>query len=144
MNTQFAARMDAMKPSSIRELLKMTERPDVISFAGGLPAPELFPIDDIRVATERVFSECGAKAFQYGVTEGISTLRESIVAEMASRHVACTADDVLITTGSQQGLDLLGKIFLDPGDIILTETPTYLAAIQAFQCFQAHFQPGAT
>lgn len=144
MNTQFAARMDAMKPSSIRELLKMTERPDVISFAGGLPAPELFPIDDIRVATERVFSECGAKAFQYGVTEGISTLRESIVAEMASRHVACTADDVLITTGSQQGLDLLGKIFLDPGDIILTETPTYLAAIQAFQCFQAHFQPVAT
>lgn len=144
MHTQFAARMDAMKPSSIRELLKMTERPDVISFAGGLPAPELFPIDDIRVAAEGVFAECGARAFQYGITEGILALRELIVAEMASRHVACSADDVLITTGSQQGLDLLGKIFLDPGDVILTETPTYLAAIQAFQCFQAHFQPVAT
>lgn len=144
MNSPFAARMDAMKPSSIRELLKMTERPDVISFAGGLPAPELFPIDDIRVAAERVFAENGAQAFQYGVTEGVTSLRELIVAEMASRQVACSADDVLITTGSQQGLDLLGKIFLDPGDVILTETPTYLAAIQAFQCFQARFQPVAT
>jgi len=144
MNAPFAARMGAMKPSSIRELLKMTERPEVISFAGGLPAPGLFPIDDIRVAAERVFAESGARAFQYGVTEGVSTLRELIVAEMASRRVACSADDVLITTGSQQGLDLLGKIFLDPGDVILTETPTYLAAIQAFQCFQARFLPVAT
>ena len=144
MPTQFAARMDAMKPSSIRELLKLTERPDVISFAGGLPAPELFPVDDIRVAAERVFADCGARTFQYGISEGVASLRELIVAEMASRPVACTADDVLITTGSQQGLDLLGKIFLDPGDVILTETPTYLAAIQAFQCFQANFQPVAT
>ena len=144
MKTQFAARMDAMKPSSIRELLKMTERPEVISFAGGLPAPGLFPIDDIRLATERVFTESGARAFQYGVTEGVSPLRELIAAEMGERQVACSADDVLISTGSQQGLDLLGKIYLDPGDVILTETPTYLAAIQAFQCFQARFQPVAT
>jgi 2-aminoadipate transaminase len=144
MKTQFAARMGAMKPSSIRELLKMTERPEVISFAGGLPAPGLFPIDDIRLAAERVFAESGARAFQYGVTEGVSPLREQIAAEMASRQVACSADDVLVTTGSQQGLDLLGKIFLDPGDVIFTETPTYLAAIQAFQCFQARFQPVAT
>ena len=144
MKTQFAARMDAMKPSSIRELLKMTERPEVISFAGGLPAPGLFPIDDIRLAAERVFAESGARAFQYGVTEGVSPLRELIAAEMAGRQVTCSADDVLVTTGSQQGLDLLGKIFLDPGDVILTETPTYLAAIQAFQCFQARFLPVAT
>ena len=144
MKTQFAARMDAMKPSSIRELLKMTERPEVISFAGGLPAPGLFPIDDIRLATERVFTESGARAFQYGVTEGVSPLREQIAAEMAGRQVTCSADDVLVTTGSQQGLDLLGKIYLDPGDVILTETPTYLAAIQAFQCFQARFLPVAT
>lgn len=144
MKTQFAARMGAMKPSSIRELLKMTERPEVISFAGGLPAPGLFPIDDIRLAAERVFAESGARAFQYGVTEGVSPLREQIAAEMASRQVACSADDVLVTTGSQQGLDLLGKIFLDPGDVILTETPTYLAAIQAFQCFQARFLAVAT
>ena len=78
------------------------------------------------------------------MTEGVSPLREQIAAEMASRQVACSADDVLVTTGSQQGLDLLGKIFLDPGDVIFTETPTYLAAIQAFQCFQARFQPVAT
>lgn len=144
MHTQFATRMDAMKPSSIREMLKMTERPDVISFAGGLPAPELFPIDDICVAAERMFAECGSQTFQYGITEGVMTLRELIVAEMASRRVSCTTDDVQVTTGSQQALDLLGKIFLDPGDVILTETPTYLAAIQAFQCFQAKFQPVAT
>ena len=122
----------------------MTERPDVISFAGGLPAPELFPVDHIRAAAERVLGECGAKAFQYGVSEGIAPLREQIAAEMFRRSVACVADDILITTGSQQALDLLGKVFIDPGDVILTETPTYMAAIQAFQCFQADFQPVAT
>lgn len=144
MNTAFAQRMNAMKPSSIREMLKMTERPDVISFAGGLPAPELFPVEHIRAAAERVLGECGAKAFQYGVSEGIAPLREQIAAEMSRRNVACTTDDLLITTGSQQALDLLGKVFIDPGDVILTETPTYMAAIQAFQCFQADFQPVAT
>lgn len=144
MHPQFAARMDAMKPSSIREMLKLTERPDVISFAGGLPAPELFPVEEISVAAARVFADCGAQTFQYGITEGVMALREWIVAEMASRAVTCTTDELLVTTGSQQALDLLGKIFLDPGDVILTETPTYLAAIQAFQCFQAKFQPVAT
>ena len=144
MYTEFATRMAAMKPSSIREMLKLTERPEVISFAGGLPAPELFPVEEIRIATERVFAECGARAFQYGVTEGIATLRELIVAEMCERRVHCTIDELLVTTGSQQALDLLGKIFIDPGDVVLTETPTYLAAIQAFQCFQAKFQPVAT
>ncbi len=140
MTSRFAERMRSMKPSTIREMLKMTERPDVISFAGGLPAPELFPVDDIRVAAERVLVECGAKAFQYGVTQGIAPLREQIAAEMATRHIPCSADDILITTGSQQGLDLVGKIFIDAGDAILTENPTYLAAIQSFQCFQARFQ----
>lgn len=144
MSTAFAQRMNAMKPSSIREMLKMTERPDVISFAGGLPAPELFPVEHIRAAAERVLGECGAKAFQYGVSEGIAPLREQIAAEMSRRRVACATDDILITTGSQQALDLLGKVFIDPGDVILTETPTYMAAIQAFQCFQADFQPVAT
>lgn len=141
---QFAARMQSMKPSSIRELLKMTGRPDIISFAGGLPAPELFPVDDIRTAAERVLRTCGPTAFQYGVSEGIVALREQIAGQMQARGVACSADDLLITTGSQQGLDLLGKIFIDPGDVILTENPTYLAAIQAFQCFQARFLPAPT
>ena len=144
MHTEFATRMDAMKHSSIREMLKLTERPEVISFAGGLPAKELFPVEAIRIAAERVFAECGAQTFQYGVTEGVAMLRELIVTEMNERGVRCTIDDVLVTTGSQQALDLLGKIFLDPGDVVLTETPTYLAAIQAFQCFQARFQPVAT
>jgi len=144
VNTAFAQRMNAMKPSSIREMLKMTERPDVISFAGGLPAPELFPVEHIRAAAERVLGECGARAFQYGVSEGIAPLREQIAVEMSRRRVACAADDILITTGSQQALDLLGKVFIDAGDVILTETPTYMAAIQAFQCFQADFRPVAT
>jgi 2-aminoadipate transaminase len=144
VNTTYAQRMSAMKPSTIREMLKLSERPGVISFAGGLPAPELFPVDDIRAAAERVLAESGAQAFQYGASEGIAPLREQIADEMAARGIACSADDVLITTGSQQGLDLLGKVFLDPGDVILTETPTYLAAIQAFQCFEANFQPVAT
>lgn len=141
MSTDFASRMQSMKPSSIRELLKLTEQPDVISFAGGLPAPALFPVDELRLAADRVLGEYGATALQYGVSEGIAPLRERIAATMGERGIACTANDVLITTGSQQGLDLLGKIFLDPGDLILTENPTYLAAIQAFQCYQARFEP---
>ena len=144
MTTLYAQRMHTMKPSSIREMLKLTERPGVISFAGGLPAPELFPVDEIRSAAERVLAESGAQAFQYGASEGMASLRARIADEMVGRGIDCAADHVLITTGSQQGLDLLGKVFLDPGDTILTETPTYLAAIQAFQCFEANFQPVAT
>lgn len=144
MKSRFASRMTVMKPSSIRELLKMTEEPDIISFAGGLPAPELFPVADIKIAAERVLTDCGSKAFQYGVTDGIAPLREQIARTMAARGVSCSKDDVLITTGSQQGLDLVGKIFLDPGTLILTENPTYLAAIQAFQCFEAKFRPVPT
>ena len=140
MTYLFADRMRTMKPSTIREMLKMTERPDIISFAGGLPAPELFPVDDIRTSAERMLRDCGSAALQYGVTQGIAPLREQIAQEMATRGIACGADDILITTGSQQGLDLIGKAFLDAGDTILTENPTYLAAIQSFQCFQARFQ----
>jgi 2-aminoadipate transaminase len=144
MSDLFARRMSAMKPSSIREILKTTERPEVISFAGGLPAPELFPVDDLRAAAERVLAEIGPRALQYGITEGVPGLRGRLVDIMAERGVACAADDLLITTGSQQALDLLGKIFLDPGDVILTENPTYLAAIQAFQSCEAVFRPVPT
>lgn len=144
MNARFARRMKAMQPSSIREMLKVTEQPDIISFAGGLPASELFPVEEVRAAAGRVLAEIGPQAMQYGATEGILPLREKIAVEMNRRGVACTADDVLITTGSQQSLDLLGKVFLDPGDTILTENPTYLAAIQAFQCFEARFVPVPT
>ncbi len=141
MNARFAKRMTVMQPSTIRELLKVIERPDIISFAGGLPAPELFPVAEIRAAADKALAEIGSSAMQYSTTEGIRRLREKIAMEMGRRGVACTAEDILVTTGSQQSLDLLGKIFLDPGDRILTENPTYLAAIQAFQCFEARFVP---
>lgn len=139
MNPGFAHRMEGMQPSSIREILKLTSEPDVISFAGGLPAPELFPVPEIRAAAEKTLIGMGPQSMQYGRTEGIGPLREKIAAEMQRRGVACTADDVLITTGSQQALDLLGKLFIDPGDVILTEKPTYLAAVQAFRCFEPRF-----
>ena len=144
MQARFARRMSVMQPSSIREILKVTERPEIISFAGGLPAPELFPVAEVRLAAERALSELGPRALQYGTTEGLRPLREKIAFLMGKREVACSAEDVLITTGSQQSLDLLGKIFLDKGDVILTENPTYLAAIQAFQCFEARFVPVPT
>ncbi|MFA6505991.1 MAG: PLP-dependent aminotransferase family protein [Treponemataceae bacterium] len=144
MEIRFARRMSRMQPSSIREILKVTENPDIISFAGGLPAAELFPVEDIRHAADRVLSELGSRALQYGVTEGIPPLRDHIATEMAVRGVSCAADDVLVTTGSQQSLDLLGKIFLDPDSVVLTENPTYLAAIQSFQCFEARFVAAPT
>lgn len=140
----FAHRMQQLRPSTIREILKVTAQPDVISFAGGLPAPELFPIDAINRAAQSVLSTGGSAALQYGESEGYRPLREWIAAEMARRGVHAAATDVLITTGSQQVLDLAGKAFLDPGDVVLTENPTYLAAIQAFQAMEAKFVPVPT
>jgi 2-aminoadipate transaminase len=131
--------MGAVRPSTIREILKVTEQTDIISFAGGLPAPELFPVADILAATENVLRENGAAALQYGPSEGFSPLRETFAAESRKRGIACSADDILIMTGSQQPLDLAGKVFLDAGDCVLTESPTYLAAIQAFQSYEVRF-----
>ena len=139
MNTRFARRMDSVRTTTIREILKATEQPDIISFAGGLPAPELFPVDDILRATERVLRETGAGALQYSPSEGFAPLREVFAAESRKRGIDCSADDILIMTGSQQPLDLAGKIFLDAGDCVLTESPTYMAAIQAFQTYGARF-----
>ena len=136
---RFARRMNGVRASAIREILKVTEQPDVISFAGGLPAPELFPVDDVLAATERVLRETGPSALQYSPTEGFAPLREQLAAISRARGIACTADDILITTGSQQPLDLAGKLFIDAGDCVFTESPTYLAAIQAFQVYQARF-----
>ena len=139
MAIKFARRMSAVKPSTIREILKVTEQADIISFAGGLPAPELFPVAEILVATESVLSEDGARALQYSPSEGFAPLRECFAAESRKRGIACTADDILITTGSQQPLDLVSKIFLDAGDCVLTESPTYMAALQAFQSYEVRF-----
>ena len=140
MNARFARRMGSVRTSTIREILKVTEQPDVISFAGGLPAPELFPVAGILTATERVLGESGAaSSLQYSPTEGFAPLREAFAAESRNRGIDCRADEILVTTGSQQPLDLAGKIFLDAGDCVLTENPTYLAAIQAFQMYEVRF-----
>lgn len=140
MDLHFAKRMSYIKASEIREILKVTEQEDVISFAGGLPAPELFPIDEINEINQIVLNEAGTKALQYTTTEGYGPLREWIAKRMNER-LATTfdKDNILITHGSQQALDLSGKVFLDEGDIVLCESPTYLAAISAFGAYGCRF-----
>lgn len=128
-----------MRPSTIREILKATIQPDIISFAGGLPAPELFPVEQVREACNRVLQREGSAALQYGTTEGYNPLREWIVLEMARRGISCQIEDLLLTNGSQQALDLIGRVLINPGDVVLTENPTYLAAIQAFRMQETAF-----
>lgn len=140
MELHFAKRMSYIKASEIREILKVTEQDDVISFAGGLPAPELFPIEEINEINKIVLKETGTKALQYTTTEGYAPLREWISKRMNERlGTSFDKDNILITHGSQQGLDLSGKVFLDEGDIVLCESPTYLAAISAFKAYGCSF-----
>jgi len=138
-NHRYAQRMQSMKGSAIRELLKLTERPDIIAFGGGMPAPEVFPVDAFRAAAERVLAKQGKQALQYSSTEGYRPLREWIARKMAAYGIESAPDNVLITSGSQQALDLLGKVLINPGDLILTEKPTYLGALQAWRACQAEF-----
>lgn len=133
---RFAHRMARLKPSAVREILAAAERPDVISLAGGLPAPELFPSQEIADAYARVLRDTPGRALQYGATEGCGPLREHIAARLARRGVRATADTLLVTSGSQQGLDLVARVLLDPGDVVLVESPTYLAALQAFSAYE--------
>jgi 2-aminoadipate transaminase len=132
---RYALRTDHIGSSAIRELLKLTALPDVISFAGGLPAPELFPIEKFKEASEVVLSEMGDRALQYGTTEGYQPLREMIARNASKYGIQISADNVLITSGSQQALDLLGRIFINRGDRVLVESPTYLGAIQAWNAY---------
>lgn len=136
---RYAQRMNQVGSSMIRELLKLTEKPDIISFAGGLPAPELFPMEAFQDACERVLARHGRRALQYSTTEGFEPLREYIVDKMAQYGIRAAPENVLITSGSQQALDLLGKLLINPGDKILTERPTYLGALQAWRAYQAEF-----
>jgi Transcriptional regulators containing a DNA-binding HTH domain and an aminotransferase domain (MocR family) and their eukaryotic orthologs len=137
---KYAERMSNLKASEIRELLKLTEKPEVISFAGGLPAPELFPVEEIIKVNRMILEEEGTEALQYSTTEGYGPLRAWISKRMNSRlGTAFEADDVLVTHGSQQALDLAGKVFLDKGDVVLCESPTYLAAISAFRAYDCRF-----
>jgi 2-aminoadipate transaminase len=141
---RFAGRMQQLRPSTIREILKVTAQPEIISFAGGLPAPELFPVEAVQAAADEVLTHSGREALQYGPSEGFPALREWIAEEMRRRGVNAPATEVLVTNGSQQVLDLAAKLFLNAGDAVLTENPTYLAAIQAFQTFEARFVPVPT
>jgi 2-aminoadipate transaminase len=136
---RYAQRVRWMGSSIIRELLKLTQQPDIISFAGGLPAPELFPVKAFADATQRVLAQHGSQALQYSTTEGYGPLREFIVEKMSQYGVQASVDNVLITSGSQQALDLIGKVLLNAGDLILTERPTYLGALQAWRAYQAEF-----
>ena len=140
----YASRMRQLRPSTIREILKVAAQPEIISFAGGLPAPELFPVDAVRAAADEVLTRSGREALQYGPSEGFPALREWIAHEMQSRGIQAAPADVLVTNGSQQVLDLVAKLFINPGDVVLTENPTYLAAIQAFQALEARFVPVPT
>ena len=132
---RYALRTDNMGSSAIRELLKLTSLPDVISFAGGMPAPEVFPIEEFKEACEVVLTEMGDRALQYGTTEGYQPLREMIAHNASKYGIQISADNVLITAGSQQALDLLGRIFINRGDRVLVESPTYLGAIQAWNAY---------
>ena len=137
--------MSGLKASAIREILKVTEMPDVISFAGGLPAPELFPVEEFARACQEVLAEDGPAALQYSVTEGYPPLRQWVSAYLLDTiDLRCTPEQVLIISGSQQGLDLIGKVLLDPGDYVVLENPAYLGAIQAFDAYQARYLNVAT
>ena len=132
MTWTLARRTEAMNPSAIREILKLTERADIISFAGGLPSASTFPIEAMREASARVLAEAPQAALQYATSDGYGPLREWVAADLVKQGLRVDPSQVLITTGSQQGLDLLAKVLIDSGSSVLVETPTYLGALQAF------------
>ncbi|WP_320172546.1 PLP-dependent aminotransferase family protein [Maridesulfovibrio sp.] len=141
MPVKFADRMSTVHRSFIREILKVTEDPSIISFAGGLPNPELFPVADLEAAAVKVMEETGPQSMQYSTTEGFQPLRQYIADRYREKKgIEVDADEILITAGSQQCLDLLGKIFLNAGDNVIIERPGYLGAIQSFSIFQAGFK----
>jgi DNA-binding transcriptional MocR family regulator len=137
---KFAERMDRMKASEIRELLKLLDQPGMLSFAGGIPDPALFPADRFAEAFADVLSPAQqAQALQYSVSEGYLPLRHRIARRMASLGIPCGPENILITSGSQQALDYLGKLFLSPGDTALVQLPTYLGALAAFNAYEPRY-----
>lgn len=137
--SRYAQRAKGVTSSMIRELLKFTQRPEVISFAGGLPAAEYFPVERFQEACQRVLSTTAHQALQYSPTEGYLPLRELIAERLSGDGVRFGTNNVLITSGSQQALSLIGALFINPGDHVLVEQPTYLGALQAFTTFQAEY-----
>ncbi|MDD3265590.1 MAG: PLP-dependent aminotransferase family protein [Burkholderiales bacterium] len=140
MQFQLSDRAGTLKASEIRELLKITEQPDIISFAGGLPAPEFFPAKELAQLTQEILATDGKVALQYSPTEGYALLREIIATKsMAKAQVNTVKDEILITAGSQQGLDFCAKLFLNDGDYLICEDPSYLGAINVFNACHAKY-----
>jgi 2-aminoadipate transaminase len=139
MTWQMARRAARLNPSTIREILKLTERPGIISLAGGLPSADTFPVAAMQEATARVLRETPREALQYAASEGYAPLREWVAGEMNRQGLRCDASQVLITTGSQQGLDLVGRVLIDPGSTVAVESPTYLGALQAWAPCEPEF-----
>lgn len=137
-NAHYAQRAQRMQASEIRELLKLLDQPDIISFAGGIPDPKLFPVSAIADATQRILGDAGtaAVALQYSVSEGYLPLRQWLADYMAKLGVTCGPENIIITNGSQQGLDFIGKLFISPQDKVLVAWPTYLGALQAFSAYE--------
>ncbi len=142
MKNLFARRMTNVHKSFIREIMKVIGDPEIISFAGGLPNPNFFPVEAVAEATQKVLRESGRQALQYSTTEGYPPLRQFIADRYRQKYGwSVDIDEILITNGSQQGIDLVGKAFLDEGDGVIFERPGYLGAIQALQMFQPQFWP---
>src|SRR6476646_8060036 len=137
--SRYALRTKRIRSSEIRELLKVTEQPGIISFAGGLPSPEAFPLHRFEEACHKVIAEQADHALQYGRTEGYEPLRHWITSNMARYGIRAKLENVMITSGAQQALDLIGKLFIDRGDRVLVEAPTYLGALQAFNAYGAEY-----
>ncbi|MGB9722815.1 MAG: PLP-dependent aminotransferase family protein [Chloroflexia bacterium] len=137
---RFSERMNSLKSSAIRDLLHYATLPGMIYLAGGLPAPESFPVEVFRQACNTVLDEVGAQALQYGTTEGYKPLRQYLAERMRNlKGIACGSDNILLTSGSQQALEMIGKLFIDYGDIIVVESPSYLGAIQAFDLYAPRY-----
>ena len=135
---QFAARLQNVETSAIRELFKLLGKPGIISFAGGFPDPALFDVEGIRMASEQALRDNPGPVLQYGATEGWNPLREALSGHMAKKGIAAKPEEIITTTGSQQGLDLIGKTMIDPGDKVIVEGPTFLATIQCFRLYGAN------
>lgn len=137
---QFSERAQQLQSSFIREILKITQRPEIISFAGGLPSPATFPVERMKAAYDKVLSENGKVALQYGPTDGYAPLREWIANSLSTEGSTILPEQILMTSGSQQALDLLGKVLVDEGSRVLVETPSYLGALQAFSVYRPEFK----
>jgi 2-aminoadipate transaminase len=142
MDLLFAKRMENLGGSAVREILKLTQRPNIISFAGGLPSPDSFPVDELREVTNKVYLDYGVKMLQYGITEGYQPLLEFIAGWLkTAKGIETSSDEIQITTGSQQGIDLVSRVFLNAGDEVVIESPSYLSAFQVFNLHRVKYIP---